>query len=139
MNHLSWLIGCRFQLLTRREHDWVVAFDRGASLVIGCLWRLVESDRIRFTSEDDGHQFGLPSPVDAATEVNRRLAEASVEGVDLRERFLDLDVRFSTGHVLQVIPDSSAYEAWNLSSGNGQVIAVGGGELVTYGSTDGGD
>jgi hypothetical protein len=134
MNELAWLVGHRFQSLTRREYDWVVAFDQGASVVVECLWRLVESGRIRFTSLDDGHRFGLPAPVEAAAEVNRRIAGAAVEGVELRQGLLDLELRFSTGHALQVIPDSSGYEAWQVSSGNRQFIAVGGGELAIFGS-----
>ena len=133
MNELAWLVGHRFQSLTRREYDWVVAFDNHASLVVACLWRLVEASRIRFTSEDDGQQFGLPAPVDAASEINRRLAGAAVEAVELREGLLDLELRFSTGQSLQVIPDSSGYEAWQASSGNRQFIAVGGGELAIFG------
>src|SRR6516225_8014763 len=126
MNELAWLVGHRFQSLARREYDWVVAFDKDASLVVACLWRLVESGRIRFTSEDDGQQFGLPAPVDAVAEVNRRLAGAAVEAVELREGLLDLELRFSTGHSIQVIPDSSGYEAWQASNGDRQIIAVGG-------------
>jgi hypothetical protein len=133
MNELAWLVGHRFQSLTRREYDWVVALDKDASLVIACLWRLVESGRIRCTSEDDGQQFGLPAPVDAAAEVNFRLAGAAVEAVELRQGLLDLELRFSTGHLLQIIPDSSGYEAWNVCCGNRQFIAVGGGELATFG------
>jgi hypothetical protein len=134
MSELAWLVGYRFHALTRREFDWVLEFDKDVSLVVACLWRLVEGGRIRFTSLDDGQQFGLPAPVDAAAEVNRRLAQASVEGEELRHGILDLDLQFSTGHVLQVIPDSSGYEAWNLCSRSGQFIAVGGGELISFGS-----
>jgi hypothetical protein len=130
MNHARWLVGHRFQRLTRRDYDWLISFDRGASLVVSCLWRLIESGRIRFTSEDDGQQFGLPKPVDVAAEVQSRIDGAMVEAVGLREGLLDLDIRFSTEHVLQLIPTSAGYEAWILSSGNRQVIAVGGGELV---------
>ena len=137
MNELAWLVGHRFQSLARREYDWVVALDKEASVVVACLWRLVESGRIRFTSEDDGHQFGLPAPVDAVAEVNRRLAGAAVEAVELREGLLDLELRFSTGHSLQVIPDSSGYEAWQVSSGDRQIIAVGGGELAVFGGDAG--
>lgn len=137
MNELAWLTGHRFQSLTRREYDWVVAFDKGASIVVACLWRLVESGRVRFTSEDDGHQFGLPAPVDAAAEVNRRLAAAAVVEAELRRGLLDLELRFSTGHALQIIPNSSGYEAWNVSSGNSQFIAVGGGELAIFGGDTG--
>lgn len=133
MNELQQLVEQRFQSLTRREYDWVVTFDREASIVVACLWRLVESSHIRFTSADHGHQFGLPAPVDAAAEVTARLAGAAIEAVELREGLLDLELRFSTGHVLQMIPDSSGYEAWNLWIGNRQFIAVGGGELATFG------
>src|SRR5271157_1076284 len=107
MSELAWLVGHRFQSLTRREFDWVLVFDKYESLVVACLWRLLEDGRIRFTSQDHGHQFGLPTPVDAATEVNRRLAGAAVEAVELRKGILDLELRFSTGHVFQIIPDSS--------------------------------
>ncbi len=131
MNEVSWIVGHRFQSLTRREFDWVLVFDPETSLVVACLWRLVEGGRIRMTSEDDGHQFGLPDRVDAAAEVNRRLAGATVEAVELRTGTLDLELRLSTGHTLQIIPDSSGYEAWSLSSGNRQFIAVGGGTLVS--------
>jgi|ERR1017187_2562872 hypothetical protein len=83
MSELACLVGHRFQSLTRREFDWVLAFDQHERLVIACLWRLVEDGRIRFTSQDDGRQFGLPAPVDARNEVNRRLAGASVRAEDV--------------------------------------------------------
>lgn len=137
MNDLAWLVGRRFQSVARREFDWVVAFDKDASLVVACLWRLVESGRIRFTSEDDGQRFGLPAPVDVAAEVNGRLAGAAVDAVELRQGLLDLELRFSTGHSLQMIPDSSGYEAWNVYSGNKQFIAVGGGKLAIFGGDAG--
>ena len=133
MNELAWLVGRRFQLLTRREYDWVVALDNDASIVISCLWRLVESDRIRITSEAEGQTFGLPEPVKAAAEVNRRLNGATVEAIELRSGLLDLELQFSTEHSLQILPDSSGYEAWNACCGNRQFIAVGGGELAVFG------
>jgi hypothetical protein len=132
MSELAWLAGHSVQSLTRREFDWVLYFDRGVHLVIACLWRLVEAGRIRVTSEDDGHQFGVPVPVDAAAEVNRRIAKESVVAVELREGTLDLELRFKSGHILQIIPDSSGSEAWDLSNGSSQFIAVGGGELATF-------
>lgn len=139
MDHLEWLVGCRFQSLTRREYDWVLAFDNDARLVITCLWRLVESGRLQITSEDDGHQFGHQTPVDAAVEVNRCLAGATLDLIDLRDGLLDLDLRFRTGHVLQFIPNSAGYEAWNLSHGSRQIIAVGGGELAAFGGDERGE
>ncbi len=132
MSELEWLVRHRFKELTRRDYDWVFVVDVEVTLVAACLWRLLEGGRIRLTNQDDGHQFGHPAPVDAAIEVNRRLENVSVEAVELRQGTLDLELRFSTGHVLQVIPDSSGYESWDLSDGRRQFIAVGGGELATF-------
>ena len=132
MSELAWLVGHQFQSLTRREFEWLLVFDKDVNVVVACLWRLVEAGRIRFTSQDDGQQFGLPAPVDAAAEVNRRLALAYIETVELRKGSLDLELRFSTGHVLQIIPDSSGYEAWNLCSEKKHFVAIGGGEMAIY-------
>jgi hypothetical protein len=113
MTDLSWSVDYRFQSITRREYDWVLVFDRDVNLVVACLWRLVEKGRIRLTSLDDGQQFGLPVPLDMVDEVTQRLALASISRVELREGLLDLDIHFNTGH-----------EAWNLSRGPQQYLAV---------------
>jgi hypothetical protein len=116
----------------RREHDWVFAFDGEARLTTDSLWRLLEAGRIRVTSEDDGQQFGLPAPIVAADEVSRRVVGGSVESVDMRAGTLDLEFRFGTGHVLQVLPTSSGYEAWNVRGNSKLFIATGGGELAVF-------
>ena len=130
MDTLAWLAKHRLQSVGRREHDWLFAFDGQAALVVECLWRLVEAGRIRVTSEDDGQRFGLPAPVVAAEEVGRCLVGASVASVTLRDGTLDLELRFDTGHVLEVLPTSAGYEAWQVTQGGKQFIAVGGGELA---------
>jgi len=133
MADLNWLVDHRFQSMTRREWDWVFVFEPEVNLVVGCLWRLVENGRIRLTSADDGQQFGLSAPLDAVDEIKQRLTSASVKKVELREGLLDLDIHFNTGHVLQVIPDSSGYEAWTLSHEAQHYLAVGGGDLSVWG------
>ncbi len=133
MDSLAWLAHCRLQSVLHRDYDWVFSFDDEAFLVVWCLWRFIEEGRVRFTSEDDGHQFGLPKPVDAAAELSRRIANAMVETVVLRDNTLDLELRFDTGHILQIIPDSSGYESWIAYDHDKEFIAVGGGELVIIG------
>lgn len=130
MNELDWLVGLTLRGVTRREHDWVVHLGPDVSLVIHCLWRLVEEGRIRVTNSDDGQLFGLPAPLVAADALRDRLAGASVASVELRGGTLDLTLSFSTGSSLQVIPESSGYEAWMVFRGATQYIAVGGGDLA---------
>ncbi len=131
MNSLAWLAQRRFESVVHREHDWVFMFEGAAQLTVECLWRLLDRGRIRITSEDDGQQFGLPAPVAAADELNRRLASALVASVSLREGTLDLELRFNGGCVLQMLP-TMGYEAWNVSGEGRQFVAVGGGQLAIY-------
>lgn len=131
MNSLDWLKGCRFQQLHRREYDWVLSFEGNAHFVITCLWRLLEQGTIKVTSEDDGQQFGLPAPVDAAGEVNRLLPGTWVDSVKLNDGTLDVDLRLSNGMVFQILPDSGGYESWTATNETTEFIAMGGGMLST--------
>lgn len=133
MNELAWLAGRRFESLVKREFHWVLYLDDDVSINIGCLWRLIEGGRIRRTSHDDGHKFGLPAPVDAAAEVNGWLARGVVTGVDLRAGILDLELHFDNGRALQIVADSSGYEAWSLSHRGISYVAIGGGKLAVFG------
>ncbi len=132
MSELDWLVHRRFVAVTRSDHDWHFAFDGETDLNVECLWRLVEKNRIRLTSLDDGQQFGLPAPVDAAHEINSRLENAIVVTVGLRDSTLDLQLTFDTGHTVEIIPDSSGYEAWEVGSVDQRFIAVGGGDLAIF-------
>jgi hypothetical protein len=138
MNTLHWMIGRRLITITRREYDWVFNFDGDVSLVVEHLWRLLESGRIRRTSEDHGHQFGLPAPIDAVEELRKTLTGVAIAGVELQDGTLDLRLRFETGHILEVLPTSAGYESWNLSVSNKRFIAIGGGELAIIEDKKGG-
>ena len=63
-----------------------------------------------------------------------RLVGAVVEEVVLRQGVLDLVLRFSGGYVLEIIPTSGGYEAWDMRCGSRQFIAIGGGELAIIGN-----
>jgi hypothetical protein len=129
MKSLGWLENHSFESIIHREYDWVVVFDRDAAIVVHCLWRLLENGRICVTSSDDGHQFGLPAPMDAAHEVNSRLRGVAVSSVELREGVLDLRLHFASGHVLEILPESAGYEAWDVTNAVDRFITGGGGDV----------
>lgn len=133
MQDFSWLVSHAFVSASRRECDWVFAFDRGITIVVACLWRMTENNRLRLTSEDDGHQFGLPAPVDAMAILNRRFSGLKIERVEVQKGTLDLSVHFSGGLTLQLVPTSSGYEAWHVFTPTNQFIAVGGEEIFVIG------
>jgi len=135
MTDLAWLTGHRFECLVKHEFTWSFHFTGAVKLQAECLWRLLESGRIRLTSKDHGHWFGLPAPVDGVLEVNQRIAGAAVVSVRLDEATLDLSLVFSSGHVLEFFPDSAGYEAWQLCGGSLLAVAVGGGDLAVFGAS----
>lgn len=124
---LSWLVGRRCNAVHRDEFSWIFIFDAG-TVTVPSLWRLIEAGRIRVTSEDHGHQFGLPAPVDARAEVESRLLPHAIESAKVRADTGDLILEFAGGLVLELLQTSSGYEAWHLMSPDGEtVIATGGG------------
>jgi hypothetical protein len=134
MADLSWICGHAFGQLSRREHDWLFTFSEGVSLVVECPWRLLADGRIRVSSDDDGQQFGLPKPIDSATEATNLIGGRLVRSISVRPGVLDLLVEFDGGHALEVLPVSSGYEAWQVHrpADRSSVIAVGGGELARH-------
>src|SRR5262245_6844129 len=129
---LSWLVGRRCTRIQCDEFSWTFAFDSG-ELRTPCLWRLVESGRIRVTSEDHGHQFGLPAPLDARHSAESSLGARTIESARVRADTGDLILEFTGGVVLELLQTSSGYEAWKLASPDGDcIVATGGGELCIW-------
>ncbi|MDX1930614.1 MAG: DUF6188 family protein [Pirellulaceae bacterium] len=118
--------------MTRREHDWVLTFEDHSTVQIECLWRLLRNGRIVLTGEDHGLQFGMAAPIDAANSCNIQLAGRAISSIELTQGTLDLTFTLEGSLVLQIIPDSSGYEAWNANTPNGFIVAVGGGELTVF-------
>jgi hypothetical protein len=118
----------------RREHDWSFEFGTGCSLATSSPWRLVGPERVLVTDADDGQQFGLPEPVDAAQAANTALADVAIEAIAVAAVTADLTIMFAGGVRLEVWTGSSGYEAWQAvfpgPAGERSLIAMGGGALA---------
>jgi hypothetical protein len=94
----------------------------------------VTLDRIALTSSDDGQQFGLPAPVDAERDARLLLLGKHVVSGTIAKFTGDLSLVFADGTTLQLVQDSSGYEAWqaieNTGGGRFTIIALGGGKIA---------
>lgn len=101
--------------IERREHDWALHFSDQLSLTVQCLWRLRDARGLLLSSEDDGHQFGLPGPLNVEEEANRRIDGAAV--VTLQHGVVppDFTVHLANGLIVEVIANSVGYESWLLT------------------------
>jgi hypothetical protein len=130
MHEFNWLRNLRFRDVQRLEHSWAFRFEGQTTLTAECLWRLLDNDQIIVTDRDDGHQFGRKHSVDVCRKVNGRLLNHVVEDVHLRPNVLDVTIRFSGGHTLELLPDSCGYEAWMVCRGGKTFVATAGGRIV---------
>lgn len=131
---LSWMIGRQITEITFLEPTlWRFFVGSDEHLDVECLWRIVRGGHVVLTRGDHGQRFGLPAPVDAVRQAAGLLSGAAIVAVRLREATADIDVEFSGNLHLEVIPDSSGYESWQLYAPTGVCfVAQGGGQICTW-------
>jgi hypothetical protein len=111
---VSILLGRCLEQIARHDHSWGFTFSDGLNLQVHCLWRLLVAGRIATTSEDHGHKFGLPTPVDCVEELRRLIGGTAVIAASVRAGTVDVSLDFGSG-TLELIATSAGYEAWLLS------------------------
>jgi hypothetical protein len=84
------------------------------------------------TSEDHGHQFGLPNRVDASVCVLSAIQDTPIQTARIDTATGDLFVYFSDKMFLQFLQTSGGYEAWRLFVGEQEFICTGGGEIAIF-------
>ena len=136
--NLTWLVGRWVKSVSKEDYTWSFLFDDGSLVITEAFWRLVSADGVTVTSEDHGHPFGLPVPVDAGEVAKKRIEHKPVERLDLDERTGDLSLCFTDGIALQFLTVSCGYDGWHTIHGDQEVISLGGGRIRTFtGETQG--
>ena len=98
----------------RHDNTWTIELVAPFLLSVEGMWRLIGKTYVLATSEDDGHQFGLPAPLDVEEKANNLLAGKVVQEIELDRRTGDLRFRFKDSLVLEVITTSMGYETWRV-------------------------
>ena len=101
-------------LVERREGDWAFEFVPDFVITVGTFWRLIGKTYICVASEDDGHQFGLPAPIDAEAEANRLLRGKAVKSVEADIRTGDLSILLDGHLTINIVTSSAGYESWQM-------------------------
>jgi hypothetical protein len=130
---MTWLIGCTLKNVRKIESSWSFVLDDGSSISTESPWRLVMAKEIVVTSEDDGHPFGLPIPVNAPDRVTNTVGQSPIHRFELREGTSDLVLWFANGATIEFLNLSCGYEAWHTIHSQQEVICMGGGGLTEFG------
>jgi hypothetical protein len=117
---LSWLVGRFVTDVSFQEPElWFFCFGEKGNIGAECLWRIIDRGRIVLCSKDHGQKFGLPSPINAAAKGAELLAGRTVKAFRVREVTTDITIEFSGDLLLEIIPDSSGYESWQVNEPSG--------------------
>ncbi|GAB3782516.1 DUF6188 family protein [Dyella agri] len=129
----SQLIGRTVEDIEQREGcPCVVRLAGGYRLQIESLWRLLSSGAVALTSEDEGQLFGGSQPLRAIPELSSKLHGQTLVSCQATPGTADLTLNFGQS-VLQVITDSSGYEAWQVEGPAGTLaVGQGGGNVVVW-------
>src|SRR5215216_7495813 len=85
--------------------QWIFTFATSVALQTSCAWRVVAEGHVALGWRDDGHNFGLPTAVDARTRLKALVGASSVDTAEVLPHG-DLVIRFASGAQLEVFNDS---------------------------------
>jgi hypothetical protein len=132
----SWLEipGCSGSRVESFTHDpdqrWVLGATDGVSLATYGPWQVVDGARVLLASGDDGHSYGLATPIDAPAKAFELLRGRAIVRVEVDPRYGDLRIDLAT-LALRVRGDSSGYEPWFLRAREGvEWVAQGNGRVI---------
>ena len=131
---ISWMIGQTLSEITFSEpHHWYFYFRNGGLIHAETAWRLIIAGSIKRTSEDHGQWFGLPAPVDAEAQLRSLLYDRKPNLAEIRSDTRDIILSFESGERLEILPLSSGYESWHITTpGGDEFHAQGGGNLIPF-------
>ena len=110
----------------------IIKLSGGYRVQVESLWRLLVSRKLVLTSEDEGQLFGHSEPVQAFSELSRKLLGRPLTSVEVTHGTADLTLHFDK-IVLQIVSSSSGYEAWQVEGPLGMVaVGQGGGNVAVW-------
>jgi len=110
--------------------SWWFRLSGGGSIRADTLWRIIANGEVRAISEDHGHMFGLPEPVDSAIRAHEVLSQSLITAASVRNHAGDVVLEFDNTAVLEVLTTSCGYESWAVFFPNrDEAIGLGGGEV----------
>jgi hypothetical protein len=124
------IVDVNLQSVDKRDQTWFFNFTDNVSVLTEQFWRLRQHGRIKVTSQDHGHQFGLTQPVDARELVGLAVGTLPVVEARIDGNTGDLFIAFSEDVQLEFLQTSSGYESWRANVGGDEFTCGGGGEIL---------
>jgi hypothetical protein len=117
------VLGKRVEKFEGNAGAWTIHFG-DVRLNIGCPWRLFVQGSLKFCSSDHKQKFGLPQPFDAESEASKILQSKTLQDFSIAKSTTDLVLDFEDTVKVELLQNSSGYEAWNFSGPKGCLVVA---------------
>lgn len=130
-NDLTFNTNSHFDSVTYYEDtdSWCFAFSENISISFTGFWRLFKTNKIVFVSSDNGHQFGLPEPIELVSELTRELNSKTLIEIKADKDTADLTLIISNEIRIEFYTSSAGYENYYLAIKDKTYIGMGGGNI----------
>jgi hypothetical protein len=115
--------------------SWHFEFSDNIGFFAQTLWRLLDNKRIELVSLDNGHQFGLPEPIDLVERLNEKLIGKHLLEIKVKQNTADLQLTLTDNLQIEIFITSSGYESYQFSIDKKNYIGLGSGEISFYENT----
>ncbi|PLW93501.1 MAG: hypothetical protein C0592_05910 [Marinilabiliales bacterium] len=115
-----------------KSDSWNFEFADRISFNVSAMWRLLIEKHIRFVSLDNGHQFGLPRPLDLVSDLNEILRGKSLLEIKVKQFTADLLLNLSDNIQIEIFISSSGYETYTFAIEDKNYIGMGAGDLLIH-------
>jgi hypothetical protein len=112
--------------------SWNFEFADRISFNVSAMWRLLIEKHIRFVSLDNGHQFGLPRPLDLVYELTEILRGKSLLEIKVQQFTSDLLLKLSDNIQIEIFISSAGYETYTFAIKDKNYIGMGAGDLSIH-------
>jgi hypothetical protein len=131
-NEITFATNTLFENVTfdRNADSWVFSFSDNIYVSASGFWRLLRNNNIAFVSLDNGHQFGLPKPLDLVEEVKKELESKCLTKIEVIKDTFDLVLTFTHGLKLEIYIASTGYETYDFSINGKRYIGLGSGDIA---------
>ena len=133
-NELTFKTNSKFQSVTfdKDADNWYIVFADKIALNVSAFWRLLSDKQIQLVSFENGHQFGLPKPVDLSQLLTEALTGKTLLEIKIKQNTADLVLTLTDNFELEIFISSTGYETYNFSVNKKNYIGMGSGEIAIF-------
>jgi len=133
-NELTFKTNSKFQSVTfdKSADSWYIVFADKIAFNVSVFWRLLSDKQIQLVSLDNGHQFGLPKPVDISQLLTEALTGKTLLEIKVKQNSGDLVLTLTDNFEFEIFISSTGYETYNFTLDKKNYIGMGSGEIAVF-------